>query len=303
MKTSAAPELTPQQAKEETVRIVDFLRQHLNPDGKAVIGLSGGIDADVVARLACLAVGPDRLKLLIMIQEGLENKFVFQARNTAAALGVHLTEIDLSPLSLPLLSAIAAADPQHKFCPEGLLDPARSKSSLRTAVFSMYVERGYLIIGTSNRTEYELGFFLPLGDGAWHLGPIAHLYKTQIFDLARYLGTAGDVILQPPSGGFWPGETDLEDIAFWLVYGEPVQKDVNWSRDDMAAFARIHEVLTFPVIDAVLSQLPRESNDAAIADSLGISIEIVARMRLLVGRAQRVKKRPLRLSIDAKSAA
>ncbi|OPY84095.1 MAG: NH(3)-dependent NAD(+) synthetase [Smithella sp. PtaU1.Bin162] len=298
MKDQDIPRLTPDRAKEETEKIISFLQQHLNPDGKAVIGLSGGIDADVAARLTCRAIGPDRLKLFIAIQAGLENKYIINARNTAAELGTHLAEIDLSHLSLPFLSALADADSLSNFRPEGLLDPAHIKSSLRTSVFSMYVERGYLVVGTSNKTEYDLGFFLPLGDGAWHLGPLAHLYKTQIFDLARYLGTAESVIRQQPSGGFWPGETDLEDIAFWLVYGEPVQKDVNWTPEDMAAFARLHRFLTFPVIDAVLAHFSRESDDAKIAGSLEIDKEIVSRMRLLVRRAGCVKKRLLRQTVE-----
>ncbi|MGV8057896.1 MAG: NAD(+) synthase [Smithellaceae bacterium] len=291
------PSLTPAQAQEELRRIEGFLKQHLNPEGKAVVGLSGGIDADVVARLTCLAIGPDRLKLFIVIQDHLENKFIINARNTAASLGVPLVEIDLSRLSIPLLSAIAAADPRERFSTEGLLDPARIKSSLRTSVFSTYVERGYIVIGTSNRTEYELGFFLPLGDGAWHLGPIAHLYKSQVFAMARYLGCAEEVISQPPSGGFWRDETDLEDLSFWLVHGEPVREDRNWSPEDMVIFNRIHSVLSFPVIDAVLSRMSTQQDDQIIGNIIGIPEDIVSRIRRLVQQARQVKKRPLRLSL------
>lgn len=292
------PSLTPEQACEEAKRIEDFLSQHLHPDGKAVVGLSGGIDADVVARLTCRAIGPDRLKLFIVIQEDLENKFRVNARNTAASLGVPLVEIDLSHLSLPLLSAIAAADPDERFRIDGLLDPARIKSSLRTSVFSTYVERGYVVIGTSNRSEYELGFFIPLGDGAWHLGPIAHLYKSQVFALARHLDCAEEVISQQPSGGFWKGETDLEDLSFWLMHGEPVREDRNWSPEEMSTVSRIHRILTFEVIDAVLSQLPPQPDDQIIGNLVGIPLDIVSRIRRLVQQAGQIKRRPLRLSLS-----
>lgn len=288
---------TSEQAKEEAKRIEHFLGEHLNPSGKAVVGLSGGIDADVVARLTCRAIGPDRLKLLMIIHEQLENKFIINARNTAASLGVPLVEIDLSHWSRPLLSAIASADPQEKFLTDGLLDPARIKSSLRTSVFSSYVERGYLVIGTSNRTEYELGFFLPLGDGVWHLGPIAHLYKSQVFSVARYLSCTEEVISQPPSGGFWKGETDLEDLSFWLVHGEPVREDKNWSHEDMLNFNRIHGVLSFPIIDAVLSELATQPDDRIISNMVGIPVYVVSQIRHLAQRAGQVKRRPLRLSL------
>lgn len=292
------PSLTPGQAQEEARRIEGFLIQHLNPAGKAVVGLSGGIDADVVARLTCRAIGPDRLKLFIVLQEHLENKFILHARNTAAALGVPLVEIDLSHLSLPLLSAIAAADPDERFRTDGLLDPARIKSSLRTSVFSTYVERGYVVVGTSNRTEYELGFFLPLGDGAWHLGPIAHLYKSQVFAMASYLNCAKEVISQPPSGGFWIGETDLEDLSFWLVHGAPVREDRNWSPEDMLIFSRIHSILTFSNIDSVLSLLSSQQDDQIIANIAGIPVDIVSRIRRLVKQAGQAKRRPLRVALE-----
>lgn len=295
------PLFTPGQVQEEAKRIELFLRQQLNPDGKAVVGISGGIDADVVARLTCLAIGPDRLKLFIVIQEHLENKFIINARKTAASLGVPLVEINLSHLSLPLLSAIAAADPQERFRTVGLLDPARIKSSLRASVFSTYVERGYVVVGTSNRTEYELGFFLPLGDGAWHLGPIAHLYKSQVFAMARYLNCSEEVITQAPSGGFWKGETDLEDLAFWLVHGEPVREDRDWSTEDMLIFKRIHSVLSFPVIDAVLSRLSEEQDDKIVGNNTGIPVDIVSRIRRLATRAGQFKRRPLRLSLRSSS--
>ena len=187
--------------------------------------------------------------------------------------------------------------PSERFRIDGLLDPARIKSSLRTSVFSAYVERGYVVVGTSNRTEYELGFFLPLGDGAWHLGPIAHLYKSQVFAMALYLNCAKEVISQPPSGGFWRGETDLEDLSFWLVHGAPVREDRNWSPEDMLNFGRINSILTFPIIDTVLSLLSSQQDDQIIANIAGIPVDIVSRIRCLVQQAGQVKKRPLRVSL------
>jgi len=124
-----------------------------------VIGLSGGLDADVVARLTVAAIGPQRVKLFTVRQAGLEEKFVENARRTAAAFGVHLVEIDLAVQALALIATLAAADPAQGFLPAGLLDPARAKSALRTALHTVYVERGYTVVGTSNRTEWAIGLF------------------------------------------------------------------------------------------------------------------------------------------------
>lgn len=291
------PWLTPDQCEAEKKRIIVFLRHHLGPDGRAVIGLSGGLDADVVARLTVAAIGPQRVKLFTVRQAGLEEKFVENARRTAAALGVHLVEIDLAVQALDLIATLAAADPVQGFLPAGLLDPARAKSALRTAVHTVYVERGYTVVGTSNRTEWDIGFFLSLGDGVWHLGPIAHLYKSQVYDLAGFLGCAEQVIGQAPSAGFWPGETDLEDIAFWLAAGEPIREDRIWGATELETVQRMAAELSFAKIDTVLCRLAGQPADADLVAASGLSPEAVQRLRQLVAAADRHKKKPLRVAL------
>lgn len=292
------PHLTAEVAHLEIQRITNFLQHHLPPPFKAVVGHSGGIDADVVARLTARALGPGRMKLFTVVQRDLEERYLINARLTAQSLGIPLVEIDLSGLSQPLIEAIAAADHTERFRPQGLLDPARIKASLRTSVFSTYVERGYVVVGTSNRTEHELGFFLPFGDGVWHLGPIAHLYKTQIFDLAHYLGCSDAVITQPPSGGFWRGETDLEDLAFWILKGEPVREDRTWTTREMEIFNRIYSVLSFASLDSILSRLALAPHDETIAAATGMPEDVVAMIRKLVGHTVLSKRRPLHINLS-----
>ena len=57
----------------------------------------------------------------------------------------------------------------------------------------------YAVIGTPNRLEYDQGFFVKLGDGAADAKPIAHLYKSQVYQLARYLGVPNAVLERPPT--------------------------------------------------------------------------------------------------------
>lgn len=292
------PHLTAEAAHLEVHRIVNFLRHHLPPPFKAVVGHSGGIDADVVARLTARALGPERIKLFTVLQTDFDERFLINARQTSHSLGVPLVEIDLTRLSQPLIEAIALADPAARFRPYGLLDPARIKASLRTSVFSTYVERGYVVVGTSNRTEHELGFFLPFGDGVWHLGPIAHLYKTQVFDLAHCLDCPDTVIQQPPSGGFWAGETDLEDISFWLLHGEPVREDRHWTTEEMEIVTRIHGVLSFASMDSVLCRLAVEPRDEAIVSATGMPVDVIARIRRLAEQTELLKRRPLHMSLS-----
>ena len=55
----------------------------------------------------------------------------------------------------------------------------------------------YVVAGTPNRQEYDQGFFVKLGDGAADLKPIAHLYKTQVYQMAEFLGVPGEIRSRP----------------------------------------------------------------------------------------------------------
>ena len=57
----------------------------------------------------------------------------------------------------------------------------------------------YVVAGTPNLLEYDQGFFVKLGDGAADIKPIAHLYKTQVYQIAEYLGVPGEIRSRPPS--------------------------------------------------------------------------------------------------------
>jgi NAD+ synthase len=71
-----------------------------------------------------------------------------------------------------------------------------------------------LVIGTSNKTERILGYGTIHGDCACAVNPIGALYKTQVRELAEYLGVPSYIIKKPPSAGLWHGQTDEEEIGY-----------------------------------------------------------------------------------------
>lgn len=72
----------------------------------------------------------------------------------------------------------------------------------------------YAVAGTPNRQEYDQGFFVKLGDGAADIKPIAHLYKTQVYQLARYLGLPRDICDRPPTTDTYSMAQDQEEFYF-----------------------------------------------------------------------------------------
>lgn len=80
--------------------------------------------------------------------------------------------------------------------------------------------RNYAVLGTPNRLEYELGFFVRGGDGLADLKPIAHLYKTQVYELARHLDVPDEISSQPPSTDTYSLPQTQEEFYFALPYAE-----------------------------------------------------------------------------------
>lgn len=72
----------------------------------------------------------------------------------------------------------------------------------------------YLVCGTSNRSEYMLGYCTKYGDNAADIQPILHCYKTRVYDLAEEVGVPAPIIEKAPSAGLWPGQSDEADIGF-----------------------------------------------------------------------------------------
>ena len=261
-----------------------------------LIGLSGGVDSDVTARLCRRVVPAEQLKCFLVLQEDFEQKYIDNARELARELGCRLVELPMPDVPRQLIQILSDADPLVGFRASGLLDVARSKCALRTFVFSAYSERGYLVVGPSNRTELSLGYFLPFGDGLSHFAPIAHLYKSQVQQLARELGTSKVVTDQEPAARFWNGDSDLDGIAYWLFNGAPIEVELDMSTEGLEEVARIRNEISFEALDTCLDLLQRQRDPALISEQTGLSEATVVRVATLMEAAGRRK----RLSLGAR---
>jgi len=90
----------------------------------------------------------------------------------------------------------------------------------------------YAVSGTPNRLEYDQGFFVRLGDGAADVKPIAALYKTQVYALARHLGVTPEICERPPTTDTYSLSQSQEDFYFSLP----------WPTLDLVLWGRNHEV-------------------------------------------------------------
>ena len=95
------------------------------------------------------------------------------------------------------------------------------KQRVRKSIEYFHADRlNYAVIGTPNRLEYDQGFFVKNGDGAADIKPIAHLYKTQVYALARHLGLPTDIATAPPTTDTYSLSQGQDEFYFALPYRE-----------------------------------------------------------------------------------
>lgn len=100
-----------------------------------------------------------------------------------------------------------------------ILAATNFKQRVRKMLEYHYADRfQYAVAGTPNRLEYDQGFFVKLGDGAADVKPIAHLYKTQVYELAEVLGIPEDIRRRPPTTDTYSLEQSQEEFYFSLPY-------------------------------------------------------------------------------------
>lgn len=99
----------------------------------------------------------------------------------------------------------------------------------------------YAVAGTPNRLEYDQGFFVKNGDGAADVKPIAHLYKTQVYQLAAYLDVPAEIQSRPPTTDTYSLEQSQEEFYFSLPY----------DKMDMCLFGKNHELAPSDVAPVV----------------------------------------------------
>lgn len=130
------------------------------------------------------------------------------------------------------------------------------KQRMRATMAYYHADRlNYAVVGTPNRLEYDQGFFVKGGDGAADLKPIAHLYKTQVYELAAHVGVPEEIRRRPPTTDTYSMPQTQEEFYFALPYGAM----------DLCLYAHNHGIppqdvasvlgLTEPQVAAVLKDI------------------------------------------------
>ncbi len=189
--------------------LVEFLRdevQRRRGFSKAVLGLSGGVDSSVVAYLCVRAFGAENVYAFLMPYKTSSPQSLEHAMLVVNALGIHHRVIEITPM----VDAYV-----EQFEPDA--SPARiGNLCARTRMiilFDQSAKLNALPIGTGNKSERLFGYFTWHADDAPPVNPLGDLFKTQVWQLARYLGVPEVIVEKPASADLIVGQTDEGDFG------------------------------------------------------------------------------------------
>lgn len=199
--------------KEVIDYIVNWLKSYATEAGMNgfVVGVSGGIDSAVTSTL-CAKTGMDVLCLEMPIHQA--DSQISRAINHIKWLetnfpNVHMTRVNLTPVFDSLVESL----PKVKDEAERFMSLANTRARLRmTSLYYFAALEKRLVAGTGNKVEdFGVGFYTKYGDGGVDISPIADLLKTEVYEIAKYLGVNQEVIEAAPTDGLWGDDRTDED--------------------------------------------------------------------------------------------
>ncbi|HKU49764.1 MAG TPA: NAD+ synthase [Nitrososphaera sp.] len=196
-------------------KIQHFIRKYVSASSAKglVMGLSGGLDSSVVLKLAVNALGPEKVYGLVMPAVATPEQDVNDAIDLAKELKVRYDIIRLEPI----------IEAYRQVLPDNERAAGNLTARIRTNILYYHAAlNGYLVAGTSDKSEKFLGYFTKYGDGAADMLPIAGLYKTQVRRLASDLDIPASIIEKKSSPRLWKNHIAEDEIGMSYDQLDPI---------------------------------------------------------------------------------
>ena len=186
---------------------------------KAILGLSGGIDSAVTAVLAVKALGKENVRVLLMPSQFSSDHSVDDARQLAENIGIQYDIVAIKPM---FEAFEAALQPHFAGQPFNVTEEniqARIRGILLMAMSNKF---GHILLNTTNKSEMAVGYGTLYGDMCGGISVLGDVYKTEIYELVKYLNKDSEVvpqntIVKPPSAELRPGQKDTDSLPPYEV--------------------------------------------------------------------------------------
>ncbi|GAB2695131.1 NAD+ synthase [Mucilaginibacter koreensis] len=197
--------------------IQDYFRK--SGFSKATLGLSGGIDSAVVCALAAAALGPENVMAVLLPSRYSTDHSIKDAEDLVNNLGCKSETIAIKSITEAFETAL---HPQFEGLPFNIAEENIQSRSRAVLLMAMCNKFGYILLNTSNKSEVAVGYGTLYGDMCGGISVIGDVYKTQVFELAKYINREREIIPEntiskPPSAELRPDQKDTDSLPEYDV--------------------------------------------------------------------------------------
>lgn len=181
---------------------------------QAILGLSGGIDSALVLCIAAEALGKENIRAVLMPSQFSSEHSVSDSIQLATTLGV---KYDIIPIEKAFTQFRELLQPVFENRPFDITEENMQSRCRGLILMSMSNKFGYILLNTSNKSELAVGYGTLYGDMCGGLSVIGDLYKTEVFDLCRYINRNSEIIpeqilTKAPSAELRPDQKDSDSL-------------------------------------------------------------------------------------------
>lgn len=223
---------------------INFIKDTFQKTNKsqAVIALSGGIDSSVSFLLTLKALGPNQIYPIHLPSRSSNPTHTKDVHSLLSSVNFPLEKLTTIPIESIIQKTwrLIGHNTVSTEAPPKTPNRRQTNASiakmnhLRLAnlsartrmllIFDHAKRHDALVIGTENYSEHLLGYYTRFGDEASDLEPIRDLYKTEVVELATYLGVPAPIINKAPSADLWVGQSDENEMGFTYAQADPILK-------------------------------------------------------------------------------
>ncbi|MFD2866192.1 NAD+ synthase [Mucilaginibacter antarcticus] len=210
------------------------IRDYFHKSGfkQAILGLSGGIDSAVVCALAAEALGPENVMAVLLPSKFSSDHSIQDAVDLVANLGCMSETIAIKNVTDEFEKALS---PQFKNLPFNIAEENIQSRSRAVLLMAMCNKFGFILLNTSNKSEVAVGYGTLYGDMCGGMSVIGDVYKTQVFELARYINREREIIpentiVKPPSAELRPGQKDSDSLPEYDVLDKVIAEYIERRR-------------------------------------------------------------------------
>jgi NAD+ synthase (glutamine-hydrolysing) len=219
------------------------LRDYIGKNGfsEVVVGLSGGIDSALTATLAADALGSDRVHGVMMPSRYSSEGSLADARALAGNLGIDVRELSVEE---PYQAFLATMAPSFGDLPFDVTEENLQARVRGTMLMALSNRFGWIVLATGNKSELSVGYSTLYGDMVGGFAPIKDLFKTRVYELARWRNARDGApvipeatLTKPPSAELRPDQTDQDSLPPYEVLDAVLRAYIEGdaSRDEIVA--------------------------------------------------------------------